>query len=99
MKPKHRHSLRDGFNGLSRAHLGETGLCCLRRLAIPSVSGPKGRHRDHRKTWHLPLGRQADTPLPSASRLHVWQHERVHRIPRPTSVTIAKRPSCGHGMR
>jgi hypothetical protein len=22
---------------------------------------------------------------------------RVHRIPRPTFVTIAKRPSCGHG--
>jgi hypothetical protein len=23
---------------------------------------------------------------------------RVHRIPRPTSVTIAKRPSCGRGI-
>jgi hypothetical protein len=27
-------------------------------------------------------------------RLH---RQSVHRIPRPTFVTIAKRPSCGHG--
>jgi hypothetical protein len=25
-------------------------------------------------------------------------HRRVHRIPNPTSVTIAKRPSVGNGM-
>jgi len=31
VKPRHRHSLRNGFNGLCRAHPGETGLCCLRR--------------------------------------------------------------------
>jgi hypothetical protein len=29
----------------------------------------------------------------------VFQRTRVHRIPHPTSVTIAKRPSCGHGTR
>jgi hypothetical protein len=27
MKPKHRHSLRDGFNKLLRARPGETGFC------------------------------------------------------------------------
>jgi hypothetical protein len=27
MKPKHRHSLRDGVNGLCRARPGETGFC------------------------------------------------------------------------
>src|SRR5262249_13311382 len=27
MKPKHRHSLRDGVNGLYRARPGETGFC------------------------------------------------------------------------
>jgi len=27
MKPKHRHSLRDGFNGVYRARPGETGFC------------------------------------------------------------------------
>ena len=26
----------------------------------------------------------------------VFAHRRVHRIPRPTFVTIAKRPSCGY---
>src|SRR5258708_13433212 len=29
----------------------------------------------------------------------VLRNSRVHRIPLPTSVTIAKRPSCGCGMR
>jgi hypothetical protein len=38
-------------------------------------------------------GRQDHTTSPSASTSLVWQHQRVHRIPRPTLVTIAKRPS------
>jgi hypothetical protein len=29
--------------------------------------------------------------------LLVWQHQRFHRIPLPTLVTIAKRPSYGSG--
>jgi hypothetical protein len=33
----------------------------------------------------------------AVSRALVWRAARVHRIPLPTSVTIAKRPSCGGG--
>jgi hypothetical protein len=29
----------------------------------------------------------------------VWRHHHVHRIPHPTFVTIAKRPSCEHETR
>src|SRR5262249_18557599 len=42
-------------------------------------------------------GRQDHTTSPSASTSLVWRHRRVHRIPRPTLVTIAKRPSRGRG--
>ena len=49
MKPKHRHSLRDGFNKLYRARPGETGFCVTvtcrsssARLA-PAARAP-GRH-------------------------------------------------------
>jgi hypothetical protein len=70
---------------LLRAHLGETGPCCLRRHAALGVSSPKGRHRDHHEAWHLPLGRRACTPLPYARMSLVWRHARVHRIPRSTS--------------
>jgi hypothetical protein len=83
----------------SRAHPGETGLCCLRRPAAPSVSDPKGRHRDHREIWHLPLGRQACTPLSSAA-LPIVERQRRPAVSRPSHpapriVTIrAKRPSC-----
>jgi hypothetical protein len=45
VKPKHRHSPRDGVNALYRAHPGETGLCCLRR---PRIIEPR--------TWHLHRG-------------------------------------------
>jgi hypothetical protein len=43
-------------------------------------------------------GCQDHTTSPYASRAFVLRAFRVHRIPRRTSVTIAKRPSCGHGM-
>ena len=43
-------------------------------------------------------GRQDHTTSPSAiSSVRLPRH-RVHRIPSPTSVTTAKRPSCGDGM-
>jgi len=44
-------------------------------------------------------GRQDHTTLPSAIAPLVLRHSRVHRIPLPTSVTIAKRPSDGSGTR
>src|ERR1700726_4513976 len=42
-------------------------------------------------------GHQDHTPSPSASAPLVSRHRCVHRIPLPTSVTIAIRPSCGGG--
>ena len=44
-------------------------------------------------------GYQAHTTSPSASAALVCAPVSVHRIPLPTSVTIAKRPSCGGGTR
>jgi hypothetical protein len=59
----------------------ETGLDCLR----------------HRRNFFADLipasGYQDRTTSPSASRALVSCASRVHRIPHPTSVTIAKRPS------
>src|SRR5262245_18526790 len=42
-------------------------------------------------------GCQDHTTSPSAPAALVARADRVHRIPRPTLVTIAKRPSCGGG--
>ena len=42
-------------------------------------------------------GDQDHTSSPSASATLVSRDQCVHRIPLPTSVTIAKRPSCGAG--
>src|ERR687887_1439055 len=43
------------------------------------------------------LGRQDHTISPSAIHVIRLMTRRVHRIPLPTFVTIAKRPSCGCG--
>jgi hypothetical protein len=58
------------------------GLSCHRRLAdILRSLTPASRRQDH-------------TTSPSASQAHlVKSAARVHRIPCPTFVTIAKRPS------
>src|ERR1700730_5129997 len=40
-------------------------------------------------------GRQDHTTSPSAGNIAGLARYRVHRIPHPTFVTIAKRPSCG----
>jgi hypothetical protein len=80
-----RHSLRSGFTAyivLSPV----TGLVCHRRLAdtYPRNLTPASGRQDH-------------TTSPSASAPLVLRHCHVHRIPHPTSVTIAKRPSRGGG--
>jgi hypothetical protein len=85
-----RHSLRNGFNGVLRALPGD------RALLPPSSVG--------RTTNLTPAsGRQNHTTFPSAIALFVCatncaQRYRVHRIPLPTSVTIASRPSYRCGM-
>ena len=80
-----RHSLRDGFNGLYRALPGD------RALLPPSFA-------DRSTTLASASGRQDHTSLPSADKPTRLVNRRVHRIPLPTSVTIAIRPSCGGGM-
>jgi hypothetical protein len=75
---------RNGFNGFLRA-LPVIGLVCHRRPADCSADlTPASRRQDH-------------TTSPSASAPFVNPRCRVHRIPHPTSVTIAKRPSVWGG--
>ena len=63
----------------------ETRHCCLRRLqSSPADLMPALGHQDH-------------TTSPSALISLVWRNNRGHRIPLPTLVTIAKRPSRGGG--
>jgi hypothetical protein len=81
-----RPSLRNGFNGFLRALPGETGLCCHRRIA------------SSRKAGHLHRGART-TRLRRPRHVDRLTTRRVHRIPLPTFVTIAKRPSCGCGTR
>src|SRR5580704_6087823 len=86
-QPKHRHSLRNGFNGLS--------ACSPRRDRALLSPSPRGLLTH--ETWHLPLGHQAHTPLPSASTPSSRASPRPpHSAPRV--VTIAIRPSCRGGM-
>src|ERR1700742_3445312 len=66
--------------GLSRALPGVRAL-------IATVA------RNHLANLIPASGDQDHTPSPSASTLLVRQGQRVHRIPLPTSVTIAIRPS------
>jgi len=77
-----RPSLRNGFNGLCRALPGDRALLppsSLRSLLLKNLAPASGR-QDH-------------TPWPSASSAVVYSAISVHRTPRSTSVTIAKRPS------
>jgi hypothetical protein len=75
-----RHSLRDGFT-VSFVLSPVIGLFCHRHPAeFPQGLTPASRHQDH-------------TTSPSAQVSPVQQFLLVHRISRPTFVTIAKRPS------
>jgi hypothetical protein len=77
-----RHSPRDGFTAYGVLSL-VTGLSCHHRLPIISPNlTPASGHQDH-------------TISPSAEVIARLAILRVHRIPHPTSVTIASRPSCG----
>jgi hypothetical protein len=80
-----RHSPRNGFNGYF-ALSPVTGLFCHRRPQIESANLTPAS------------GRQDHTTSPSARRTLVRCAAHVHRIPCPTSVTIAKRPSVWDGM-
>ena len=72
----------NGFNGFLRALPGDRLF-----VTIP------GAMRKHRRELTPASGRQDHTTSPSAfENAFVFRIESVHRIPRPTSVTIAKRP-------
>src|ERR1700730_5675066 len=76
-----RHSLRGGFNGYF-ALSPVTGLFCHRRsrgFLLENLTPASGR-QDH-------------TTSPSGSAPLVLRRQGVHRIPLPTFVTTAKRPS------
>src|SRR6266478_2689647 len=76
-----RHSPRNGFNGFLRALLGD-------RACLP----PSPRGNNFPRNLTPASGRQDHTTSPSASWRSRQSAARVHRIPCPTSVTIAKRP-------
>jgi hypothetical protein len=76
-----RHSLRNGLNGFLRALLGDRALLPPSPAEISSTNlMPASGHQDH-------------TTSPYAESALVSRTTRVHRIPCPTFVTIAKRPS------
>jgi hypothetical protein len=80
-----RHSLHDGVTAYFVLSPVNRAFC-HRRLSIISTSLTPAS------------GRQDHTTSPSASRHHSSADASCsHRIPRPTSVTIAIRPSCGCG--
>jgi hypothetical protein len=76
-----RHSPHNGFT-VSFVLSPVTGLCCHRHLRKSPFANltPASGCQDH-------------TTSPSAPAPLVFGTARVHRIPPPTSVTIAKRPS------
>jgi hypothetical protein len=80
-----RHSLRNGFNGLFRALPGDRAFLPPSPALLSANLTPASGRQDH-------------TFSPSASHAVRQERIRVHRIPPPTSVTIAKRPSVWDGM-
>jgi hypothetical protein len=78
-----RHSPRNGFNGFLRALPGDRAFLPPSPAEFASANLTPAS------------GRQDHTTSPSARCAIVFGTTRVHRIPFPTSVTIAKRPSRG----
>jgi hypothetical protein len=83
-----RHSLHDGFNGFLRALPGERALLSPSQAQCESTVAnlmPASRHQDH-------------TAWPSAyPRIRLVRDKRPPHPAPNVFVTIAKRPSCGHG--
>jgi hypothetical protein len=79
-----RHSLRDGFNGVLRALPGDRAFLppslARRRMRLCELSASVGAPEPHDFSVRVTLA-------------FVLRNSRVHRIPLPTSVTTAKRPS------
>src|SRR5882724_2114748 len=75
-----RPSLRNGFNGFLRTLPGDRACLSPSPADNSADLTPASRRQDH-------------TTSPSALVRLVQRTTRVHRIPLPTSVTIASRPS------
>jgi hypothetical protein len=86
-----RPSLRNGFNGFLHALPGDrlfvTVACGIVFRKLDASVGASGPH-DFAVRFNAFVRTTSDRACT----------ESVHRIPRPTSVTIAIRPSCGRGM-
>src|ERR1700732_3581193 len=78
------HYLRNGFRRISRSPRRSGFLVTVAGGVLTANLTPASRRQDH-------------TTSPSAFVPFVNGTISVHRIPRPTSVTIAKRPSFGTG--
>src|ERR1700690_2282723 len=99
-----RHSPRNGFNGFLRALPGDRAFLPpspLRSLLLKNLTPASGRQdhttspsaaafRKSRSTVLVPVRRSFSE---GGSASLVLRRRRVHRIPHPTSVTIAIRPS------
>jgi len=79
-----RHSLRNGFNGLSSRSPRSAGLDSLRRLVDHSVSGPWGRHRDATRLDPSVGGSGPHDFAVRTGRARLARHC-VHRIPHHVS--------------
>src|SRR6202022_301840 len=79
-----RHALRNGLRLISRSPRRSGFLVTVAGGVLTANLTPASRRQDH-------------TTSPSAFVPFVNGTISVHRIPRPTSVTIAKRPSFGTG--
>ena len=89
--------------GRTTGGAGSSGLPCAMVLRlIRDLPGDRAllppSSVDHSTTLAPASGRQDHTISPSAPAPLVLRRQNVHRIPLPTSVTIAIRPSCGGGM-
>jgi len=85
-----RHSPRDGLR-LIRDLPGVRALLATVALQIARKAWPQ--RRGIRTTRF-----RSSVPMSSPARSSRAAHLHVHRIPRPTLVTIAKRPSWGSRM-
>ena len=79
-----RHSLRNGVTAYTRSPRS-TGLVSLRRAAQRLAALDPSVGRSGPRDFAVRFGRVRQ------------QRQNVHRIPLPTFLTIAKRPSCGSG--
>jgi hypothetical protein len=83
MKPKHRHSLRDGVNGLYRARPGETGFCVT---VAQRISARRARRADVVRSASLAPATRAPGPHAFAVRSRIARLTMRSRPSHPAST-------------